>query len=444
MEFIGYKILLAFLLGAVIGMEREVSKNSGIYKGKNLPAILGIRTFSLVTVLGAISGILYVSFMPLALIISAAFFLILIVFYFLDSSSTKDHGITSEIALMYSYVIGILLTLDVIPVQLTLAITVGVILLLSQKRFIKTQIKNVQHYELNAFISFAIIALAILPFLPNTSYALNDIPAIREFMKNFGISDAKFLATDFINPFKLWMYVALITGVDLIGYLLERSIGQKKGWLLASMAGGFVSSTATTQSLAQESKKRKAVNVLVAAAILSNLVSFIQIGILIMPVNAVFFVQLLPILVTMILASFLTLFYFLKKGEKGDKGFTGSGKKETKIIDLKAALKFAVLFLIITIISKVALALFGSSGFLITTAIGAFAGLDAVIINAANLSGRTIEESLAVLAFIIANASNLGAKVFYSFGMGSRNFTVKLGISMLIIIVASLLAFFLF
>ncbi len=442
MDFVGFRILLAFLIGIALGTEREIHEKTGKFN-EQPSATLGIRTFSLITVLGAISGVLAKTYMPLSLFLCGAFFLLLLAFYILDVKNTKSTGITTEIALLYSFVIGLLLTLNAIPIQVTLAVTVGVILLLSQKTFIKNTVRNVQHHELNAFISFAIIALAILPFLPNTTYAINDIPALKGLIKNVGWG-TKIFSIDIINPFKLWTYVALITGIDLIGYLLERTIGQRKGWLVASAAGGFVSSTATTQSLAQESRSRKNANILVAAAVLANLISFIQIGLLVLPISGLLFINLLPILITMILVSAGILFYFLKAKGSHDRAVKKSSNEEKKIIDLKAALTFAVLFLVINSISKIALLFFGSSGFLLTSALGAFAGLDAVIINTAQLVGKNIDMSVAILAFIIANAVNLAAKTLYSFSLGSKEFAIKLGISMAIIVGASLTAFFLF
>lgn len=437
------QLFLAVVLGGVIGLEREVNEKKQASPEGKLSAIVGVRSFSFVALLGAIIGLLYFEFTNLSLLFGGAFLLLLLMFYHHDSTNTKDAGITTELALIFSFIIGNLLTLQVLPVQLILAITVVVILLLSQKEKIKHVVEDIRKQEINAFISFAIIAIVILPFLPNQSYAIADIPGIQSFLENFDVNVQKILAIDMINPFKLWLIVALITGVDFIGYVLEKIFGSKKGWLLTSAVGGFVSSTATTQSLAQESKHKSQVNHLVSAALVANLVSFIQIAILIGAINSVLLIKLFPILLMMFVAAGILLFYFLHaKDEKALKEEKATTNKQKNIIDIGAAIKFAFLFLVINIVSKISLELFGESAFLLTTGIGAVIGLDAVMINTAQLAGTHIDYTLAAFAFILANAVNLFGKSIYSFTQGKKEFAVRFLMSVTIIVITSLLGVF--
>lgn len=439
-EFIGYRLLLAFLIGAAIGLEREIHEKSGSFEDKS-SATLGIRTFSLTSLLGAVTGILYLPYESLGILVGVAFFALLVSFYILDVRARNARGLTTEIGLMFTFVLGILLVTDVIPVHFTLAISVGIVLLLSQKAFIKDTVQRIRSQELNAFISFAIIAVAILPFLPNQSYSLNDIPGLSGLLESFGLHDREFSDVPLINPFRTWLYVALITGVNLIGYFMEKGLGQKRGWLVASAAGGFVSSTATTRALAQESRNHGVVNNLVGSAITANLVSFIQIFLLITPVNAKLAVNLVPTILIMIVTASAGLYYFLTKQETRNHEQVEHDEVVKSIIDLRAALYFAGLFVLISIVSQVALILFGKSGFLIATAFGSLIGLDAVMINTAQLVGGTISMSTAILAFVLANAVNLGAKTFYAYTGGSKAFTLKFGLSMGSIIVASFIGY---
>lgn len=103
------------------------------------------------------------------------------------------------------------------------------------------------------------------------------------------------------------------------------------------------------------------------------------------------------------------------------------------------ALKFASLYILISIVSKGALTLFGQSGFLVATGLGALIGLDAVMINTAQLAGDTISITIAVVAFILANGVNLLGKSVYSFLQGERSFAMKFSFSMLLLIGTSLL-----
>jgi uncharacterized membrane protein (DUF4010 family) len=385
------------------------------------------------------SLILYEKFLPFAIILSATVCAYLGILYILDTLKTKDTGITTEFALLYAFVIGQLITLNVIPVQTILAVTIVVILLLSKKDTIKRITNDIRRDEINSFISYAVIALVILPFLPNMSYSLSDIPQIKPLLEGLGVS-GKLASVEFFNPFKLWLIVTLITGVDMIGYILERTLGQRKGWILASIAGGFISSTATTQSLAQQSKESVSVNHLVAAAIISNLTSFFQIAILIGSISPPFLSKTVPSLLFLIISAGVATYYFLRRYKNQAK--THVALKPHSMFALVPALKFAVIFLVITIISKVSLSLFGTAGLLITSAFGALAGLDAVMINTATLAGNNVDYRTAVLTFILANAVNLAAKSVYSFVQGKKEFAIKFSASVLAMTLASLLGLF--
>lgn len=433
------KLIIAFIVGAVIGLEREDSDQTLIDRKKNIYAPLGIRTFSLVALLGCISGLLFAKYALLAIFLSVIVGILLVVYYIFHSYTSKDIGITTEIALLYSYVLGLLIAIELLPITLTLSIAVVLLLMLSRKEQIKGFVADIQKKEINAFISFALIALVILPFLPNEGFSLGDFPNIQRILSNFQWNLDKLLNIEFINPFKLWTIVALITGIDLFGYILERTLGKDKGWLFASVAGGFISSTATTLSLAQESKTTKEVNYLVSAAVFANMASFFQIGIIIAVLSATFFMQSIPTLFLLITSSAIMGSYFYKKQHVGKRQIIKKEvKSEKEIINLAPALKFAGLYLLVQFISRVSLEFFGQNGFLAASAIGAFTGLDAVIVNTAQLAGRQIEISLAIIALIVANAVNLGSKTAYSFLQGNKEFAIKFGISMGIVIVSSI------
>lgn len=437
------KIIISFALGAVVGLEREINEQKdfkGDDKGKH--AILGLRTFSLIGGLGALTGFLLFSFPIFAAILAAAFFIMLAIFYAFDSYLTKDIGLTTEVSVIYSYILGVLIATNLLPVQLIVAITVVLVLLMSRKEDIKNFVGNIRKGEVNALVSFAILAFVILPFLPNQTYALSDFRGIEDFLKNIGWNYSQFVNLELINPFKLWLIVVLITGVDLLGYILERTIGHSKGWLVASLVGGFVSSTATTISIAQESKTSKNINSLLAGAILATLVSFLPVALLLISLNIGLFIAFAPVLITVAIASLITGIFFLKtspqsKNQKVDQKKVG---ETHKIFSLTSALKFMAIYLIINVSSKIAIELFGNSGFLVTSAIGSLTGIDAVVINTAQLAGSRIDLSLGVWALVMANGVNLLAKSVYSFFQGSREFALKYLASMGVVIASSIVA----
>ncbi len=434
------KLLISLILGAVIGLERESHDVKEVTQEEK-PHSVGIRSFALITTLGTIAGHFIDTHFSVFLLISITFMVLAIAYYITNTLHSKDVGITTELALIFSYIIGLIISLGIFPMQFIIAITVVLILILARKEDIRNIVGGIHREELQAFISFALIALVILPFLPQEAYSFSDIPGLKDLLSGLGMNSDKITDIEIISPFKLWTIVALITGVDVAGYILEKTIGTGHGRIVASMVGGLISSTATTQSLAQESRKATSVNRLVAAALLANFVSFFPIIFLIGSISSKFLVRTLPALLFIIASALAVSIFFLFTGKKTDEKPKEKNKdiKESEIFALKPALKFALIFLVVRIISQIALTLFGEGGFLAASGIAAFTGIDAATINIAGLAGEKISYSLAVTAFIMVNAVNLLAKSFYSYLQGKKEFAIKFTLSSLIIIAASLL-----
>jgi uncharacterized membrane protein (DUF4010 family) len=422
-------LLLALVFGATVGLERE-SNNP------NDPHVGGIRTFSLISLMGALAGIFYQhQYESISLIIIIGFFLLLISYYVSEAVHTRDFGITSELSAIVTFLLGLMVMLSIIPLQIVVAIFVVVVFILSLKARTRQLVAGLTSQEVQAFISYAIIALVALPVLPDYSYKLKDLPMLSDILKGLNVELGQFDNLDLINPRKIWMIVVLITGIDVFGYILGRIAGSKNGFALTSFMAGFVSSTSATQSLAQRSNNTPFINHLVGAAILANLASFLQIFLLIGPLNAKWLLAIAPSILIMIFTAGVIAYIFLKKKEPEEEKEEQS-KKATAIFSLLPALKFAGLLIVIKIFTKICLILFGQSGFIISSVIASFAGLDAIIVNLADMAGNTITFEFAFLTFLMVNATNLLSKSLYSYLQGNRNFALKFLISALIIAAA--------
>lgn len=442
MEFLALKLLLSLGIGALIGLEREAHSTTPKKLNNESLHSVGIRTFALITTLGTLSGLLIDSYFPFFLIIAGAFFLLTIAYYVLQSWMSKDNGFTTELSIFFSFLIGVFLAGNLIPLQLLFAVAVMLIVVLSRKQDIKNFLYKVSREEINAFTSFALVTLVILPFLPNQPISISDAPQFERFLTSYGINLGAFAKIEIFNPFRFWLIVVLITGIDMAGYLLTRLIGPNRGVVISSLVGGLVSSTAATLALANQSKIQKNINRLTGAAILATSTSFLPIFALIASVNADFLVRITPTLMALVLSSFTVGSFFIYVGRKDDeksKKFSHKAKSESEIFSIGPALKFGVLFIIVSIVTKISLLLFGQTGFLVSSAIAGFTGIDAATLNISELAGKSIEIKLAILAFILVNTVNLGAKVFYSYVQGARKFALKLGVGMIVIVLFSLI-----
>ncbi len=430
------KLVLAIILGATVGLEREGSnQGSG--------ALGGIRTYSLIALLGALSGILFTNnFTSLGVLISGGFLVLLVSYYISSSFTTKEFGLTSELSVLITFLIGLFLILDIIPLRIIIAVFVILMLILSIKSKTTRIIAGISREELQSFISYAIIALVVWPFLPDVGYTLKDVPALSIILQNLNVDIGQFGVLELVNPRKIWMIVVLITGIDVFGYILGRIVGNKKGFALTSFVAGFVSSTSATQSLAQKSKQTSFVNHLVGAAILANLASFLQVFLLVGPLNPKWMIFIAPAIMFMVLTAGVLTLIFLKKKEP-EHEVESQEIQPKKIFSLTPALKFAGLLIVVRLVTKVCLIVFGQSGFVISSVIASLAGLDAILVNLADLAGKTISFQFAFVTFVLVNATNLASKVVYSFLQGTKEFTVKFLVGAIAIVISSSIWLFL-
>lgn len=436
-----FKLLISLAIGASIGLERAVHERHEEQYSENPKQVLksynGVRTFALITALGSIAGLLYHDYFSIFLIITIAFLTLTMVHYAFSSWFSKSIGTTTEIATIFCYLIGLFIGLEVFPTILTIAIGVVLMLILATKSQIETIVADVRRRELMAFIGYALIALVVLPFLPNVSYTLDKIPYIYNIAQalNFDLNQWKNL--EIINPFTTWLIVAIITGVEFTGYLLERSLGKGKGLILTSLVGGFVSSTATTQSIAVQSKKTAQTDMLVSSALLATLASFFSATIILFPINPVYVGYIFPTLLILVAGFGISAYIFMRMEHTKKHPNIEETIEKDQVFSLKPALIFAFLYITIKLLSRIALELFGETGFLITSALAAVTGIDAVLINVAQLVRDRIDPSTAVLAFILVNAVNLIGKTVFVFFQGKREFAVKYAITIGVIIVLS-------
>lgn len=148
---------LAALVGFVIGLERDMAGS------KNPHA--GTRDFILIPLIGAVSGYLSQYFQS-PLIIMGGFMgalSFLLSGYWIDRK--HDTGITTEVAMILTFFLGVLIIIGF--KEMAIAITIVILVILSQKKTIQSFTGKIQRYELQAAIKFLVITFIILPVFPN-------------------------------------------------------------------------------------------------------------------------------------------------------------------------------------------------------------------------------------------------------------------------------------
>ena len=111
-----------------------------------------------------------------------------------------------------------------------------VTLLLALKAELHGLLDRLDEDDVKALARYAVIAGAVLPFLPNGHYG----------------------PLGAWNPQRLWLVVVLVTGFSFLGYVANRIFGERHGTVATGLIGGAYSSTAVTLSLAQRLGSEKA------------------------------------------------------------------------------------------------------------------------------------------------------------------------------------------
>jgi len=387
--------LAALALGALIGLEREYAQ----YKGRG-HSYAGIRTFPLIAVFGTLSAFLGELISPWILILGIILMGVLVVvayFVVANNDKTRKHiGITSELAGLLTFFIGVLCYQKEITLAIILTIFIAIILYTRSK--LHHFAEKIKKEELSDTLKFALIAFVILPLLPNQSYG------------PYG---------GLFNPYLIWLMVVFVSGIGFVGYILMKWLGER-GITLAGLLGGLVSSTAVTTSFAVRSKKEQNLyRALILGVILANAVMLIRILIEVSVLNR----KLLPtLLIPFVALAVVTLIfaYYLWRKSKNVKA--KSNIELTSPFTLIPALKFGALFAVIIIVSKVVSFYFADKGIYLVSFLSGLADVDAITISLTQLAKDGLWLETARNGIVIAALTNIAVKGGIAFWLGGKKF----------------------
>jgi len=208
------------------------------------------------------------------------------------------------------------------------------------------------------------------------------------------------------------LIVVLISGINLLGYVLSKKFGKSKGMYLSSFFGGFMSSTLVNQYLSEKSKIETKNNQkhLVIGNIIAYMDSVIHIAFFVGILNLNLLFIVLPFLLWIIMACLVYILYLQGKKPPVCKAKINLQFKEQPKLFLVPAIKFALLITGIKILAGIVLIFLGNNAFLGFALISSLAGLDAILINISELAGKAITYNYAILIIILINIFNLFGK----------------------------------
>jgi uncharacterized membrane protein (DUF4010 family) len=237
---------LAVALGAglLIGIERERHKGRGDDR-----RAAGLRSF----MVAALTGALAQSQASLGLVAIGALLVVLLAATAYWKSRSRDPGMTTELALLATYLIGVQ---AIMSPALAAACAAGLAALLAARARLHHLANTLlTDRELHDALVLAALALIVLPLVP-----IQPIEALGG-----------------MQPRPLVAMVLLIMGIQAGGQLALRWLGPQRGLLASGFVAGFVSSTATVASLGSHARAEPAqAAALAGAAVLSAAATWVQ------------------------------------------------------------------------------------------------------------------------------------------------------------------------
>lgn len=342
---------IALGLGLLVGLQREREQSR----------MAGIRTFGLVTVFGALSGLIHnqvgQGWILVAGVLSIAVLMAVANIIQRDLENPRI-GQTTEIAALLMYMVGIYLAVGNIIVGIVIGAAIAVLLYL--KEFFTLHISQLGEKDLRAFMVFVAVSLVILPILPDETFGPYDVLSLRE----------------------IWLMVVLIVGISVSGYFAYKWLGKKVGTGLSGILGGLISSTATTITYSRLSKDLASSHYLSAFIIIAaSAVSIIRIIVELLVVTPKYIATLAPpLLIVAAVMGIASLIFFFKSNNTNNE----PAPDPQNPAQFKTALIFAILYAVILVLLAYVKDSFGSGGLYVVSLLSGLTDVDAITLSLAN------------------------------------------------------------
>ncbi len=372
------KFVLAVLIGLLVGLEREHSSLE-----KKALHFAGIRTFPLIALLGCAAALLSEQWAGFFLAGFVGLLLLLAIVYAI-SASRGEAGLTTEVAVLLTYLLGGLVYWGYFWGATALGVLTMVLLAL--RSTLRNLVAHIEREDILAASKFAIVSVVVLPLLPNETFGPLDV----------------------LNPFQLWLMVVFVSGVSFSGYVAIKLWGHQQGIWITSLLGGLVSTTAVTLSFSQRSKEMQAMSRhLGLGVVIASTTMYFRVMLEVLAFN--------PNLARVVWLAFAVLAalglgggFFFWRSLRSQSLEAGNFSNPFR---LWPAIQIAVLFGLILLLTKAASQMFGDAGILVASFLSGLTKIDPITLSLAQLAGRDISYATASQSLLLATTANILAKM---------------------------------
>ncbi|WP_310467801.1 DUF4010 domain-containing protein [Sphingomonas sp.] len=374
--------------GALIGLERGFN----LRRQQDGKRVAGVRTFTLLGLGAGIAGLIGGK-QPLAAAAIVAAMLGYLAIAYAPKLKAKGDA-TSPVAAAATVAIAFLSGSG--TVGLALAAAAIVVLILALREDLHDFVDRLDEKDVKALARYAVIALAVLPFLPDRA---------------FGPYDAW-------NAAKLWWVVILVTGFSFVGYVANRMFGARHGTIATALIGGAYSSTAVTQSLAQRLGAGEGGGAEPAGIALASAVMYLRVLVLVAILANRVLVPFAMVIAPALVVGAAAGWWLYRTAPRSDAPVPPGNP-----IALAPALTFLLFIAGAAVAARWAEGRFGEQGIALLVLIMGSMDVDAAIVTVGGLKPEAITAGLAALALggtILANmAVKLGVTIAYARSKGT-------------------------
>lgn len=350
-------LLVSVGIGLIIGLEREFNTH------QETAHLGGIRTFPLVSILGYSTVTLAKQTAPAVLVAGITGMFALVVLAYWVQTQKGKLGLTTALAMLVTFLLGGMAAYGLLAEAVS--VTVFTTTLLSLKDQFHGFVKRITEDEMFAFIKFFIIALLVMPLLPNQPFGPDGL----------------------LNAREIGWIVVIVSSISLTGYLGLKFGGMQRGILLTAFAGGLFSSTMVAWVFSQRSRETPdAAATYSAGIVLSSSIMFIRILLLVWGFYPPLAYSLIwPCMILLVVSLIVVGFWVYQHKDQPMAEDFPLGNP----LDLKNALFFVVLYATVSLFMVYSGQWFGEAGFYATGTLSGVADMDAIAISTAKLAGRS-------------------------------------------------------
>ena len=383
-------LLIAALGGTAVGVERQWS---GHAEGEDA-RFAGVRTFTLLGGLGGLAGWLWQAgfTLPATVLIGGATAITAAAYI---ARMRVDVDGTTEVAALVVIAAGTVAGAGVHHVASgVIAVTT---LLLVEKSRLHAIVKRIDDVGLRSAARFGVMALVVLPLLPEGPYG----------------------PMGGIRPRELWALVLFFSGLSFVGYFARRVAGPGRGYLVTGLIGGLASSTNVTFTFARTSHADQASSrALGFGAVAANAMLYPRVLLATAVLNLALLPYVLPYLVLPALLALAMTWLGLRQSDGNDV----TEEPVANPLQLPVALQMAVIFQGVLMLVWFAGRYWGDRGILGTATVLGLTDVDALTISMARHVAPRISYETAALAIAIGVLSNTVLKLTVALFFGSPGF----------------------